>query len=180
MDTQRRSNLVVGLLLLAIGGWFLVVQYIPALAEQFRVELEWPLYVVGVGLLFFVLAAIARSPGLAVPGAIIAGIGGILYYQQLNDDFGSWAYAWALIPGFAGLGVILQGLFEGRFLKSLREGGGMIFSIFGAFLGGPRLLQDYWPVVLIVIGVWMIARGLLQPRSSPARENSMSSGDEAE
>ena len=173
MDTQRRSNLIVGLLLLVIGAWFLAVQYIPDLANLFNINLEWPLWIVGLGLVFFISAALARAPGLAIPGAIIGGIGGLLYYQNATGDWDSWAYAWTLIPGFVGVGVMFTNFFEGRFMRGLREGFGLIFfslimyGIFGAFLGGPELFADYWPVLLILAGLWMVVRGFLRPNRPP-------------
>ncbi|MDA1329895.1 MAG: hypothetical protein DWG76_02970 [Chloroflexi bacterium] len=176
MDTQRRSNLVVGLLLVIIGGLFLASRFFPQLGQFFTLDFDWPLYVIGVGLIFFVLSALAGAPGLAIPGSIIAGIGSILYYQNTSGDFASWAYAWTLIPGFVGIGTIFTNLFEGNFLPGLREGLRLIglsllmFAIFGAFLGGPALLGDYWPVLLILAGVWMVVRGLLRPGRGPRVE----------
>jgi hypothetical protein len=138
--------------------------------------LEWPLIIVGVGLAFWVLAALVRAPGLAVPGSILAGIGGLLYYQNQTNNWESWAYVWTLIPGFVGIGVFLMHLFEGRFAQGLREGGGMLvfslimFGIFGAFLGGPPILSTYWPALLILVGVWMVLRGVLRPRIRQSTE----------
>lgn len=172
MNTQQRSNLAVGLLLLIIGGWFLAVQFYPELEQYIRIDLEWPLFIIGLGLVFWILAALVRAPGLAVPGAILAGIGGLLYYQNQTNDWESWAYAWTLIPGFVGVGVFLMNLFEGRFGQGLREGGGMVvfslimFGIFGAFLGGPPILSTYWPALLIIVGLWLVLRGLFRPKIS--------------
>lgn len=169
MDTQRRSNLVIGLFLLLAGGWFLANQYFPDLSELISIDLEWPLIIVGIGLAFFVFTALAHVPGLAIPGAILTGIGALLYYQNSSGDWESWAYAWTLIPGFVGVGVLISNFFEGRFMKGLKEGLSLMlislvmFAIFGAFLGGPELLGDYWPVLLIVLGVWMVVKGLLKP-----------------
>jgi hypothetical protein len=171
METQRRTNLVVGLLLVIFGGLFLAAQFYPQLADIVTLQFDWPLYVVGVGLLFFVLAALAGAPGLAVPGSIIIGIGGILYYQNLTGDFESWAYAWTLIPGFVGIGVFFTSLFEGSFLEGLREASRLVifslvmFAIFGSFLGGPAILGDYWPVLLVLAGIWMVVRGIARPRA---------------
>ena len=35
MNTRQRSRLAAGLLLILIGGWFLLLQFNPALSEQF-------------------------------------------------------------------------------------------------------------------------------------------------
>lgn len=172
MTTQQRGNLVVGLVLLLIGGWFLAAQFYPQLNEIIRIEYSWPVWVIGIGISFFLLAVIARVPGLAVPAAIVAGIGGILYYQNQTGDWGSWAYAWALIPGFVGIGIFLSDLMEGRLAHGLREGlrlvviSALMFAVFGAFLGGPDYLGDYWPILLILVGLWMLGRGLFFPRRS--------------
>lgn len=177
MNTQQRSQLAIGLLLLIIGGWFLAVQVYPELGQYLYIEMEWPLIIIGLGLVFWVLAAVASAPGLAVPGAILAGIGGLLYYQNQTGDWDSWAYVWTLIPGFVGVGVFLMNFFEGRFGQGLREGGGMIifslimYGVFGAFLGGPPILSTYWPALLIIVGVWMVFRGLLRPRASHTFED---------
>lgn len=170
MNAQQRGNLVIGFLLLLIGGWFLAAQFYPQLNEFIQIEYSWPVWIIGVGASFFLLALITRVPGLAVPAAIVSGIGSILYYQNQTGDFASWAYAWTLIPGFVGVGVFLSSLMEGRFAYGFREMvrllvlSAVMFAVFGSFLGGPAYLGEYWPVLLIVAGLWMLGRGLLNPR----------------
>jgi len=176
MDTERRSNIALGLVLLLVGGWFLASQFFPQLADLIPLEYQWPWWVIGVGLLFLIMAVVLRAPGMLVPASIIAGIGAILYYQNSTGDWDSWAYAWALIPGFAGVGVILMGLFEGRFLHGLKEGLGAIlfslfmFGIFGAFLGGPAVLSQLWPILLIGAGLWILLTGMRKPRRPAVEE----------
>jgi hypothetical protein len=177
MDTERRSTTALGLVLLLVGGWFLASQFFPQLEDLIPLEYQWPWWVIGVGLLFLIMAVVLRAPGMLVPASIIAGIGAILYYQNSTGDWDSWAYAWALIPGFAGVGVILMGLFEGRFLHGLKEGLGAIlfslfmFGIFGAFLGGPAILSQLWPILLIGAGLWILLSGRRRP-PKPAVEES--------
>jgi hypothetical protein len=186
MDTQRRSNLVVGFLLLLVGAWFLAGQYYPNLTDLISIDLEWPLMIVGLGLVFFVFAALARAPGLAIPGAIIAGIGGVLSYQNATGDWESWAYAWTLIPGFVGIGILVSNFFEGRFIKGLKEGASLLFislilfTVFGGFLGGPEILGDYWPILLIVAGLWMVIKGLLNPKRDAMIDKTNMNAEEKE
>jgi len=174
MNTQQRGNFAIGVLLLLVGGWFLAAQLYPPLNEIIQIEYAWPVWVIGVGVTFLLLAILARVPGLAVPAAIITGIGALLYYQNQTGDFASWAYAWTLIPGFVGVGVFLASLLEGRIAYGFKEMlrmlffSAVMFGICGSFLGGPAYLSDYWPVLLIVIGVWILGRGLLNPRTSAA------------
>jgi len=171
MDIDRRSNVAFGLILLLVGGFFLATQFVPQLSEILRVDYAWPLWVVGVGLIFLVMAVAVRTPGLAVPASIISGIGAILYYQNATGEWASWAYAWTLIPGFVGVGVLIMNLLEGRFMQGLKEGFGAIlvslimFGIFSGFLGGPRVFNQVWPLLLIALGIWIMLQGAFRPRA---------------
>ena len=107
---------------------------------------------------------------MAVPACIVGGIGGLLYWQNATGNWESWAYAWALIPGFVGVGVVLSRLLGGGGRKALQEGGSLIlislalFAVFGSWLGGLNLFGDYWPVLLILWGVWLLIRPLFRSR----------------
>lgn len=168
MNRERRSSIILGLLLVLAGGWFLAQQFYPELRLWENFDFSWPWYVLGTGALLLLLGLILGAPGMAVPACIVGGIGAILYYQNETGNWESWAYAWALIPGFVGIGIILAGLLEGRFRNGLREGGPLVvisaimFVVFGAFLGGPSLLGDYWPVLLILVGIWLLIQPALQ------------------
>jgi hypothetical protein len=176
MDTDRRGSLGFGVVLVLVGAFFLAAQFIPGLDALVQLEYQWPWWVIGVGMVFLLLSVLLRVPGLAVPGAIISGVGGILYYQNTTGDWASWAYVWALIPGFVGIGVMLMNFLEGKFMKGLREGASAIlgslfmFAIFGSFLGGPRILGDLWPLLLIGAGVLILLQNLRR-RPSPTDEN---------
>jgi hypothetical protein len=106
---------------------------------------------------------------MAVPASIVAGIGGILFYQNQTGDFGSWSYMWALIPGFVGVGTILAGLLGENTRRNIAHGlnlvviSTLIFLIFASFFGGLSLLGDYGPaIILIALGVYVLLRGLLR------------------
>jgi hypothetical protein len=164
MRHYRRSNLAVGLILILIGVWLLAVQVFPNLQLWLNLSFSWPLIVIGVGVLLLLVGLLAGEPGMAVPACIVGGIGGLLYYQNLTGNWGSWAYAWTLIPGFVGAGVILSGLLGNRPKRALGDGLNLIiislvlFLVFAAFLGGPNLFGPFWPVLIILLGVWLIIR----------------------
>src|SRR4026207_362904 len=107
---QNRTNLFLGLLLILIGGWLIITRQVPAVQNWIGDNFTWPIWTIGAGLLVLLIGLLTGAPGMAIPASIIAGIGGILYYQNATDDFGSWAYMWTLIPGFVGVGTILAGL----------------------------------------------------------------------
>jgi hypothetical protein len=167
MNRGRRSSLTAGVILVLLGAWFLAVQLVPGLRGWF----SWPWIIIGIGVLMLIFGLLGGVPDMAVPACIVSGIGGLLYWQNATDNWESWAYVWTLIPGFVGVGVILAGLLGGKVGKSLREGGNLLlislilFIIFGAFLGGPNLLGDYWPVLLILLGLWLLIRPLFRSRS---------------
>jgi hypothetical protein len=168
MSRRQRTNTILGLLLVLAGVVFLLQQFYPDLQVWDYFTFSWPVYVIGAGVLLFLLGLFVGAPGMAVPATIVAGIGGVLYWQETTGNWESWAYTWTLIPGFVGLGIILEALLEGKPRGGLRAGGSLmvisaiLFVIFASFLGGPALLGTYWPVLLILIGLWFIIRSLLR------------------
>jgi hypothetical protein len=168
MSRRQRSNTILGLVLVLVGAAFLVQHFYPDLSIWDYFSFSWPWYVIGAGVLLFLLGLLLGAPGMAVPAAIVSGIGVILYWQNATGNWDSWAYAWTLIPGFVGIGIILEGLLSGKFRSGLRAGGSLIvisailFVVFASFLGGPALLGTYWPVLLILIGLWFIIRSLMR------------------
>jgi hypothetical protein len=174
MNRSTRSNIAAGVLLILAGALALLVRFVPGLSEYLAISDNWPLIVVAVGFGLLLFGLLIGAPGMAVPACIVGGIGGILYYQNATGDWESWAYIWALIPGFVGIGVILQGLIEGRIRHALGEGINTIivslvlFFIFGSFLGGFGFGWNYWPILLIILGAWMLIRPLLRRRKQPS------------
>ena len=165
---QNRTNLFLGILLILIGGWLVLTRQVPAL-QNWLDEFTWPMWVIGAGLLVLLIGLITGAPGMAVPASIIAGIGGILYYQNATDDFGSWAYMWTLIPGFVGIGTILAGLLGEHTRQNLARGMNLVvisavmFLVFATFFGGLDILGDYGAaVILILLGVYVLLRGFVQ------------------
>ena len=171
MDQQKRSSLVVGLMLILIGSWFLVVQFVPDLGRWLGIENAWPLFIIAFGVMWLLIALVSGKPEFAVPACMFGGIGALLYWQNLTHDWGSWRYAWTLIPGFAGVGTLLMGLLGKDPAKNLQGGAWTIvvslvmFAVFAAFLGGPNYLGVYLPVLLIALGVVLLAQNFFRVRA---------------
>jgi hypothetical protein len=159
MNTQRRTSVIGGLILIAVGVVLFLAQILPG----FRIDFSWPWIVIGVGLFLFALGAAVGEPGMAVPATIVSGIGGILTYQNATGNWESWAYAWTLIPGFVGLGIVLMNLLGGK-ESPLKDGltlmliSLIMLAVFGSFFGALGLAGDYWPVLLILLGVVLLGR----------------------
>lgn len=169
---ENRSGIVWGILLILLGGFFLVTRLMP---EVFGF-VYWPFFIIGVGGAFLAAAILTRTGGLAVPGAIVGGIGGILYYQAVTGHWESWAYIWTLIPGFVGVGVLLAGLIDrsgprfdsgGLILIAISAMGFLVFgTAFGGMLGLPFDMDigTIWPIFLIGIGLITLISALFRKR----------------
>jgi len=175
---QNRTNLVLGILLILIGGWLVLTRQVPAVQEWIDNNFTWPLWTIGAGLLVLLIGLIAGAPGMAVPASIIAGIGGILYYQNATDDFGSWSYMWTLIPGFVGIGTILAGLLGENTRANLARGmnllvtSAVLFLVFATFFGGLNILGEYGAaIILILLGLYVLIRGFTRSGSGSAGQN---------
>lgn len=169
---ENKSGIVWGILLILFGGFILLTRMMPEIFGY----VYWPFYIIGVGVAFLLTAVLTRTGGLAIPGAIVAGIGGILYYQALSNHWESWAYMWTLIPGFVGIGVILAGLLSrehphfdsgGLVLIAISTMGFLIFGgAFSGLLGFPFDLDVgiLWPLFLIGIGLITLISALFRRR----------------
>jgi len=166
MDSQRRSSLAGGLVLILLGALFLAVQWVPGLQIWF----SWPLIIIGIGVLLLIVGLLTGVPAMAIPACIVGGIGGLLYWQNATGNWESWAYAWTLIPGFVGVGMVLSGLLGGDTRQMVRGGGWLIlislvlFAVFASFFGALGLVGSYWPVLLIGLGLLVLAQSLFRSR----------------
>ena len=169
MDTSRRSvSRLAGALLLIFAGIVLfVAQFIPEWERLISGGERWPLGIVGVGFLLLMIGLVSGAPGMAVPACVVSGIGGLLWWQNATGDWHSWAYVWTLVPGFAGVGLLLSGILQWR-RDELKAGvwlifvSAMLFGIFGSALGRIALFGPYWPALLIAFGAVLLVRALVR------------------
>jgi hypothetical protein len=177
-SVQRWGGLtVLGTILVLVGaGWFVLrelrIDPFEAIADA-----GWPFFVIIPGVVLLV-ASLVRTPpngvGLAIAGSIVTTVGAVLFYQQTSGHWESWAYAWALVgPGAAGLGMLVYGLIFGQ--RDLLGVGARLVAIGAAifavgywyfetiFASGraPLELGQWWPVVLVGVGLLALAAGLL-------------------
>ncbi len=167
METYRRPQLAGGLVLVMLGVIFLAMEVVPGLRDAIYLSSGWPLGIVAVAVLLAIIGALTGASGMAIPACIVGGIGALLWWQNATGNWESWAYAWALIPGFVGIGMVIHGLFDRRW-DTVWAGVWLmvistaLFLAFSAFLGGPNWLGVYWPLALIVLGVLLLVRRLVR------------------
>jgi hypothetical protein len=170
MSKERRSDLVFGIILILIGGWFLAAQFdlVPGMDEIMNIEYQWPLIVIGVGIFLFILGLLLHNPGMSVPACIVSGIGGLLYWTNSTGNWDNWSYLWTLVPGFVGIGVILSTLLGGEEKKRYKEGlkliliSAILFVIFLIIFSGQGQFLRYWPVLVILGGIWIIIQTIFR------------------
>jgi len=172
MSKERKSDLIFGIILILIGGWFLAAQFelVPGLSEIINIEYQWPLIVVGVGVFLFILGLLIRNPAMSVPACIVGGIGGLLYWCNSTGDWAAWSYLWALIPSFVGIGLILSTLLGGQEKTDYREGlkliliSGILFGIFLMLFSRQGLYTKFWPILIILGGIWIIIQTIFHKK----------------
>jgi hypothetical protein len=124
----------------------------------------WPYEILGFAALLLLAGLVSWQPGYVIPAAIVGGLGGALLYTNTTGDWSAWAYLWALIPGFVGVGLFLFGAWSGHVRGPWIAAGwllavsAVLFGVFGSFLGGPRSLAQWWPVALIALGLVFLAQ----------------------
>src|SRR5690349_14204450 len=116
MNRTVRDNhempLLLGGLLVLVGLAALVLQQADVRFGDFIGEVGWPLFVIAPGIVLLVAAFITPRPsgiGFAISGSIVTTVGLILLYQNTTGAWESWAYVWTLIPGAAGVALVVYG-----------------------------------------------------------------------
>lgn len=103
------SGIVLGVILVLVGAAALVGRLV-----DFSFETSaWPVWIVVPGLAMLVGSFFIPPRGglgLAIPGAIVTMVGLVLWFQEANGLYATWAYAWALVaPTAPGLGMLAYG-----------------------------------------------------------------------
>ena len=142
----------------------------------------WPFFIVVPGLVLLALSLVVEKPkgvGFAIAGSIVTTVGGILLYQSRAGHYESWAYAWALIPFFAGAALGAYGLYSnedamlrtGRWLAAIA---GVLFIVGawffeGVFAGDRQIIDagNWWPAAVIVLGAILVVRAVTRPSIDP-------------
>jgi len=170
---DRRGAVVLGLLLIAVGGLFLVLN-----VTGIRLD-AWPLFIILPGAVLFAAAFVVGGEpgsGLAIAGGIVTTVGLILAVQEATDLYATWAYAWALVaPGSVGLALVVYGALTGQ--PKLVSGGlptlGVGLALFLGFaiffegvigLSGDRVpeLRSLLPFFLVGLGALLVAGSLVR------------------
>jgi peptidoglycan/LPS O-acetylase OafA/YrhL len=185
----RRGGQLLAVTLIVGGALLLVFRLLGwRISDHF-----WPFFVIVPGLALLAVAATAsgrESRSLAVGGAVVAGAGLILFVQSLTDYFQSWAYAWTLLPAFAGAALLFIGRRDSDAAGAtvglrLMQWGGATFVVFAVVFEGlifnSGLVEGglVLPIVLIAVGVFVLFRGGFITRGPDAKQGGSEGGGAA-
>jgi hypothetical protein len=168
MEKKQLAIIAAGGLAILLGALVIVGSFLPPGSRV----VSWPLIVIGVGAAFLLFGEGTSAVGLVIPGAIVLGIGCLLYVQNLTGWWNSWAYAWALIPGFTGIGLY-------GFDRLTKASPGVrttalilvivstvLFLVFAAAIGRHAWAWIVLGVALVAAGVAVVMRAV-GPRKAP-------------
>jgi hypothetical protein len=165
VDSSNRVTVILGTFLVAVGVVFLLLNLIPGI----NMGQTWPVIFFFLAAAFFLPALVwpgARRglAGLFIPGSIMLVLGLIFLYNVLTRDWASWAYAWLLIPGGVGLGLMLgantggwgRGPAQtGLWLMGVDLG---LFALFATIFGDNLIIRTFGPLVIMLAGVIILIR----------------------
>ena len=180
---SRPIELLAGLLLLVVGILLLASEPIAGLIGRVGIDDEvlswWPILMIGLSL-FFLVPALLGGPnrrlraGMAIPGALLAGIGFALLYTSLTDRWAAWAYLWSVFPFSLGLGMYAAGwIADAPAFKwigaGLAVGGVVAYLVFATAFGG-EAFRVVAAIGILALGLALTVGGLADrlSRKSPA------------
>lgn len=169
-DEMRKGTVLLALFLVLIGAYALLVEFIP---QAPSLEQLWPLLIIAGGITL--LISYFRQKGnelIRVFWGVFLTLGGLfLSLISLTDQnyavLATWWPAFALIAGIAFLALWLA--------EGIREWGTILLALVSLIFGGAYLavnlqilgpntaleVQRLWPVLLILAGLILFARGVL-------------------
>jgi hypothetical protein len=177
----RRNAIVAGIVLIAIGSIAWAMNATGTDPSTWLGGSGWTLFILIPGAALFVGGLLARDEpavGLTIAGSIIMTVAAMLFVMDRTGHYEAWAYAWTLIPGAAGIGVLIHG-FKTDDRAKIGAGSRLILISLAMFAVGawffetvfqtgavPFGIDAFWPLVLVVIGVVVVALAVLRgPRA---------------
>lgn len=168
MVEQKRS-IWPGIALITIGGLILVHKL--GIYHFYWRDL-YPLIFIILGIWFFVNLFLRKQRGLAFPGTLFLLLG--IFFFLRNNYFPYRFYFeeyWPIFLIIVGLAFVVQFCFQAQDWGLLIPGGILLFIGFGFLartmrwvvpFGVRYYLEQYWPLVLILIGIAIIISSLMK------------------
>ena len=167
---MRKRSVVPGLVLIIIGvlvllsnlniGW-------PSMEEL------WPLVLILLGVLALVTTFTGQSRDRSGVWFGVVGILAGVVFLYITMGKGEWEdmkTLWPIFPAIGGLGWIVQWIFERQAMLDLSLGiGALAVALVGYLVIQDKVtpkIADFWPLILVLMGVGLIAQFLVQRKKS--------------
>ncbi len=181
MDSRRAGALTPAIILIAVGTFFLLTNL--NLLPRVSIGQLWPAFpaLLGAALWLQFFLGRMRDPDLVFGGTIflLTGLFFFLFTLRLTlpalgeISWGDMARLWPAFPTIVGVAFALQwiagglrrpGLLVPATILLLIGLGGFAFTLAGFPMF--RVVFDYWPVLLIILGAAILVRSFVRSRSS--------------
>jgi hypothetical protein len=154
----RRSNIIMGIALIIFGILF----FFDSLYKvSYNIGDFWPIFIMLIGVSFLVSFWHKRSnSGVLMPGTILT-VYGLMFFISTLSGWHNMAQLW---PGFLlgpGLGFALMYYFGSR-EKGLLIPAFILILLALIFWSSVTFLFKFWPVILILFGIYLIRKGYLK------------------
>ncbi len=179
MKQPSNTNLIGGLILIAIGLFALLTQVVSF--DQFGFANLGLYFVAGLGAIFMLAGIATREPGFFIPGGILSGIGWgiVLTAGSLGEASGiesgslfmiAFGFGWFTIPLFTA--IFTQEthwwpLIPGSIMILI----GLAVGLEGVFLTLLTLLGRVWPLFLVFAGLAMLVGALRRSNNEKTPED---------
>lgn len=160
---KNSSRIKFGIVFILFGAFLIAEKQIPSFKEWVSVNTAYPLNIILAGIAIFILSIWSGITGCATIATLVAGVGGILYYQKLTGN--NEPILWTLIPAFIGVGMIQSGLFGGV-MREAKVGTQLIgfstivFVVCAVIFGRSQLLGGAYGLAIILIPLVSFQLGL--------------------
>jgi len=149
-EQSSHSNWMAGTFLILIGLLILLIQF-----DYFDWSDLWPLLLIGIGLLFLIGFFINRTNfGLLMPAMILMIIGTLFLYMERTSWY-NMNQLWPTLVLAPGVGFFFM-YFFGPPKNQLWIPGTILITIAALFFAGEWSVFRYWPVLLILLGLYLI------------------------
>ena len=156
---MKKQNALTAYILIGIGVYFLVKQLDLEIFDNFY---SWPTFLLIVGIAFLIHSYSTREYEHIFTGVLLLGLG--IHFHGL-ENYSFWFDHWSVYALIVGVAFLVRffktrtGLIPGTALIGISLL--MIFSVtlpkaFDWVYGIQDFLSTFWPVVLIVLGIYLL------------------------
>ena len=158
---MKQQHILSAYILIGLGVYFLIEQLELALFAKFY---SWPTFLIIIGIVFLIYSYTTKEYNNIFTGVLLLGLG-IHFHGLENYDF--WFDHWSIFALIIGLAYLFRffktkrGLIPAGVLIGIAVL--MIFSVslpswFEWIYGVADFIETFWPVALIVVGVYLLRK----------------------